>query len=65
VVHRQGAARNDLVDDIPGRRAANPASARSGRCLAEVRGVGRDAHALVFLNMPSRHVVAAGKYAAQ
>jgi hypothetical protein len=45
------AARNDLVDDFHGRRAANSPSARPHCCLAELRGLDRDAHALVFLKM--------------
>jgi hypothetical protein len=54
VGHSQGAARNDLVDDFHGRRTANLLSARPHRCLAELRGLGRGAHALVFLKMLSR-----------
>ena len=64
VVHRQGAARNDLVGDFHGRRTANLLSARPHRCLAELRGLGRDAHALVFLMVLARDVVAAGSRAA-
>ena len=49
MVHGYRAARNDLVHYFDDRRAANPQSARPNRRMAELRGLGRDAHALVFV----------------